>query len=114
MVDSFSHRQPDFSPEGMFPRIWLTPQISTLEIPYFPPGKDENCWIVINPEMSSYISVLYDERNLKLIARQLMRNYTVIPPVTRTQLIDDAFTLTMMQHIDYNVVLKLISYTSPF
>ena len=72
-----------------------------MEIPYFPTSKDENTWIVINREMASYIRVLYDERNLKLIARQLMRNYTVIPPVTRTQLIDDAFTLAMMQHIDY-------------
>ena len=107
-------KQPDFSPDGMFPRVWLSPGIPTMEIPYFPPGKDENTWILINPEMSSYIRVLYDERNLKLIARQLMRNYTVIPPVTRTQLIDDAFTLAMMQHIDYNVVLKLISYLTVF
>ena len=85
-----------------------------MEIPYFPPSKDESTWIVINPEMASYIRVLYDERNLKLIARQLMRNYTVIPPVTRAQLIDDAFTLAMMQHIDYNVVLKLISNLTVF
>ena len=107
-------KQPDFSPEGMFPRVWLTPQISTLEIPYFPLGDDNSTWIIINPEMASYVRILYDEYNLKLIARQLMRNYTVIPPVTRAQLIDDVFTLAVMQHIDYNVVLKLISYLTVF
>ena len=50
----------------MFPLVWLTPVIPTMEIPYFPPSKDESTWIVINPEMASYIRVLYDEHNLKL------------------------------------------------
>ena len=35
-------KQPDFSPDGMFPRVWLTPGILTMEIPFFPPSKDEN------------------------------------------------------------------------
>lgn len=110
-------RRPDFSPEGRFPRVWLTPERPTLEIPYFPPGpkhqsadEHENTWILINGEMSSYIRVLYDEHNLGLIAHQLMLNHTVIPQVTRAQLIDDAFTLVLIEQLDYSVVLKLIEY----
>ncbi len=109
-------RQPDFSPEGTSPSVWLTPQRPVLEIPYFSPSstdhssEDENTWILVNGEMSSYIRVLYDEHNLRLLARQLMINHTVIPQVSRAQLIDDAFTLVLIEQLDYNVVLNLIEY----
>ena len=106
-------RRPNFSPEGTVPRVWLTPERPTLEIPYFFHQKgdeDGSNWIIINSEMSSYVRVLYDEHNLRLLARQLMTNHTVIPQVTRAQLIDDAFTLVLIEKLDYTSVLNLIEY----
>ena len=103
-------RRPDFSPEGTVPRAWLTPQRPTLEIPYFSEGEDESNWILINGEMSSYVRVLYDEHNWRLIARQLMINHTVIPQVTRVQLLEDAFALATMEKLDIGIVLNLMEY----
>ena len=103
-------RRPDFSPEGRVPRVWLTPQRPTLEIPYFLAGEDESNWILINGEMSSYVRVLYDEHNWRLIARQLMINHTVIPQVTRVQLLEDAFALATMEKLDIGIVLNLMEY----
>ena len=39
-----------------------------------------------------------------------MLNHTVIPKVTRAQLIDDAFTLAGAGYLDYQVVVELIEY----
>jgi hypothetical protein len=111
--------RPDFSQQGNYPRVWLTPERPTLEIPYFPPasrhhgqetGEEENTWILLNGEFSGYTRVLYDDRNWRLISRQLVLNHTVIPQVTRAQLIDDAFTLALAELMDYQVVLELIEY----
>lgn len=109
--------RPDFSLEGMYPRVWLTPERPTLEISYFPPvsrnqptGDEGNAWILLNGELSSYTRVLYDNENWRLISRQLVLNHTVIPQVTRAQLIDDAFTLALAEFLDYQVALELIEY----
>lgn len=110
-------KRPDFSHGGTYPRIWLTPDRSTLEIPYFPPlsrhqaAEDaENSWIFINGQSSSYIRVLYDKSNWRLLSKQLMINHTVIPKVSRAQLIDDAFTLAVAGLLEYETVLDLIEY----
>jgi hypothetical protein len=111
--------RPDFSLEGMYPRVWLTPERPTLEISYFPPvskhqhqpaGDERNAWILLNGELSSYTRVLYDDENWRLISRQLVLNHTVIPQVTRAQLIDDAFSLALDEFLNYQVVLELIEY----
>jgi hypothetical protein len=90
-----------------------------LEISYFPPvskhqhqpaGDERNAWILLNGELSSYTRVLYDDENWRLISRQLVLNHTVIPQVTRAQLIDDAFSLALDEFLNYQVVLELIEY----
>ncbi|KAK4026306.1 hypothetical protein OUZ56_015313 [Daphnia magna] len=109
--------QPDFTQQGTYPRVWLTPERPSLEIPYFPTDsghdstndEDDN-WILINGEFSGYVRVLYDDYNWRLISRQLVVNHTVIPQVTRAQLIDDAFTLALGEYLEYKVVLELIEY----
>jgi hypothetical protein len=109
-------KQPDFSKKGTYPRVWLTPERPTLDIPYnFPSAskekdKEEDTWILINSQFSSYSRVLYDKSNWRLISNQLMLNHTVIPKVTRAQLIDDAFTLALAGYLDYQVVVELIEY----
>ncbi|XP_046636046.1 thyrotropin-releasing hormone-degrading ectoenzyme-like [Daphnia pulicaria] len=112
-------RRPDFTREGTYPRVWLTPERPTLEIPYFPqvsnrdgPPEDQepDTWILVNGQFTSYGRVLYDKANWRLISNQLMLNHTVIPKVTRAQLIDDAFTLAGAGYLDYQVVVELIEY----
>lgn len=116
-------KQPDFSHQGTYPRVWLTPERPTLDIPYFPStsskhkkkntqNNEEEPWILINSQFASYSRVLYDKSNWRLISNQLMLNHTVIPKVTRAQLIDDAFTLALAGHLDYQVVVELIEYLS--
>ena len=104
---------PDFKATGTAPRLWLTPHRPSVVIPYFPASVDpENTWVIINSQMSTYARVLYDEANWKLIGRQLLLNHTVIPRVTRTQLIDDAFSLAAMDLLDYQIVMDLVEYTT--
>ncbi|XP_046438917.1 aminopeptidase N-like [Daphnia pulex] len=96
-------RRPDFNQEGTYPRVWLTPERPTLEIPYFPQ-------IFVNGQFASYGRVLYGKANWRLIYNQLVLNHTVILKVTRAQLIDDAFTLALVGYLDYQVVVELIEY----
>lgn len=104
-------RRPDF--EGNGPRLWLTPDRLRIVVPYFPTSVDaEKHWIIINSQMSTYARVLYDDANWQLIARQLLANHTVIPRVTRAQLIDDAFSLASMGLLDYGVVMDVVEYTT--
>ena len=56
------------------------------------------------------LTLLYDEANWKLIARQLRENYTVVPQMTRTQLIDVAFSFTLVDLLDYRVAMELAKY----
>lgn len=108
-------RRPNFSPEGAYPRVWLTPERPILEISYFPTNyytssRDNDDWIIINGQFAGYFRVLYDEDNWRLIARQLITNHTVIAQITRYRLIDDAFTLAYFYAMDYRTVLELVEY----
>ena len=103
-------RRPDFSPEGRTPRVWLTPEQPTLEIPYFSADEDQSNWILINGEMSSYVRVFYDEHNWRLLARQLLTNHTVIPRLTRVQLLEDAYTMATIEKPDLGIVKKMTEY----
>ena len=97
--------------------------------------KSNASWILVNLECSGYYrqvyissyflnffynfdfifffikkSVNYNQRNWELLSNQLSRNFSVIPIMTRSQLIDDLFTLGHAKFISYEVALKLISY----
>lgn len=55
-------------------------------------------------------SVNYDQQNWELLANQLLLNHSAIPILTRSQLIDDAFTLAHAKFISYEIPLRLIGY----
>ena len=104
-------QQPDFTPVGTFPRIWLTPERPELEVTVA--GVDQiSTWILINGEMTGYYRVLYDSFSYQLIINQLLSNYSVIPDLTRSQLVDDAFALAAVELLDYEVPLLLVEYLS--
>ena len=59
---------------------------------------------------SSHLSVNYNQNNWELIAKQLLLNHSAIPILTRSQLIDDAFTLAHAKFISYEIPLRLSGY----
>ena len=66
--------------------------------------------IFLNVEMSSYIRVLYDPFSYQLIINNLINNHSIIPDLTRAQLVDDAFALASVDLLDYDVPLSLVEY----
>ncbi|XP_057367851.1 thyrotropin-releasing hormone-degrading ectoenzyme-like [Daphnia carinata] len=98
-----------FSPKDRLPVAWLSPRKPSMELQ----GTiGNNTWVLVNPQVGNYYRVNYDRRNWDLLAEQLMRNHTVIPFVTRSQLVDDAFVMGHAKIISYDVALELIRYLS--
>lgn len=67
-------------------------------------------WLMLNLEYHGYYRVNYDEIGWQLLAQQLMKNYSVIPPINRAQLIDDVFVFGHSNLTSYKSALKLIEY----
>jgi len=87
--------------------LWLSPRTPTLEMVA---PSCRNAWILVNYEMNGFFRVNYDRRNWQLLAMQLRYNHSFIPPVTRAQLIDDAFWLARAGVIDYDIPYDVIKY----
>ena len=87
--------------------VWLTPSRPSVEL-VSPVGSDQ--WIIANFQYSGYFRVNYDDDNWNLIAAQLSANHSVIPVVTRAQLVDDAFALAEIGLISYDIPIKLTEY----
>ncbi len=73
-----------------------------------PVSRDQ--WILANQQFGGYFRVNYDTENWNLLAEQLMVNYTVIPTVTRAQLVEDSFVLAHADVIPYDIPVKVITY----
>lgn len=96
-----------FSPKDRLPVAWLSPRKPSMELQ----GTiGNNTWVLVNPQAGNYYRVNYDRRNWDLLAEQLMRNHTVIPFITRSQLVDDAFVMGHAKIITYDIALQLIRY----
>lgn len=76
--------------------------------------KDESIqktdWFLLNKRQTGYYRVKYDAENYKLLANQLVRNFSAIHLVSRSNLIDDAFDLARVERLEYDVVLDLTKY----
>lgn len=99
--------QRSFALKDLRPVAWLTPKKPSIEIEA---PRSNFSWIVVNPELTGYYRVNYDDWLWRLISQQLMRDHNAIPPLTRAQLIDDAFTLGHAQMIPFETALHLIEY----
>jgi len=88
--------------------VWIPPNADEGVHVINPVSRDQ--WILANFQFGGYYRVNYDDDNWDLLARQLAVNHTVIPPVTRSQLLEDAFVLAHYEIISYDVPLKLIQY----
>ncbi|KAK7498964.1 hypothetical protein BaRGS_00009773, partial [Batillaria attramentaria] len=54
---------------------------------------DTDGWILANIQQYGYYRVNYDPQNWNALIKQLIKDHTVIPPVNRAQIIDDAWNL---------------------
>ena len=96
-----------FEPNSSVPTVWLSPRRQLVEVEG---PKNNKSWILVNVESNGYYRVNYDQHNWQLLAKQLLENHTVIPMITRAQLIDDAFTLGHSKIISYEIASGLIEY----
>ena len=98
-----------FSPNDLLPVAWLSPRKPSME---FQGTMGNNTWVLVNQQAGNYYRVNYDKQNWDLLSEQLMRNHTVIPFITRSQLVDDAFVLGHAKIITYDIALDMIRYLS--
>lgn len=64
--------------------------------------------IIVNG--SGYYRVEYDEENWRLLADQLVADYSVFSATTRMKLVDDAFHLAWTQIIPMTIPFQMIKY----
>jgi hypothetical protein len=69
-----------------------------------------NEWIIGNIQHAGYYRVNYDSQNWRLLMNQLYRDHTVIGPVNRAELVDDAFNLGYAEWIDQLLFFDMIKY----
>ena len=63
--------------------------------------------------MAGYYRVNYDLENWLALGNILLRNHTIIDPINRAQIIDDALSLarsTQKEYLDYKIALPLTNY----
>ncbi|CAL8118838.1 unnamed protein product [Orchesella dallaii] len=106
--------------------LWYIPvSIATQSSPNFEPQAEEwleknvamtsweinaEQWIILNAGATGYYRVLYDLPLTNLIRAQLDSDHTVIDSLTRSQLLDDYFTLAYQQYQSLGTALGLTNY----
>lgn len=96
---------PDFT--NAAPNFWL-PAVPTFTINK--PTQD-NEWIVVNVQESSYYRVNYDDNLWNLLIEKINRNdFEEIHLLNRAQLVDDSLNLARAGKIEYNVPLGILRY----
>jgi len=86
---------------------WLTSPSGSITVA----GLTENDWLIINKKETGYYRVKYDDINYKLIADALFTgSIHTIHPVTRAQLLDDAFNFVRLDQLNYPIFLNLIRF----
>ncbi|KAB7497104.1 Aminopeptidase N [Armadillidium nasatum] len=98
-----SRENPNFNVTN--PKLWMSPKESTktIEIP-------KDGWVIFNNKQTGVYRVNYDDRNWEMIIDQLLIDHTVIDPINRAQIIDDAMTLAQAGLLPYETAFKLLSY----
>ncbi|XP_066992326.2 aminopeptidase N [Anabrus simplex] len=88
------------------PTMWLT--IAQETILSGLPAADK--WVIFNVQEAGYYRVNYDEDNWNMIVAALNSNHTIIHPLNRAQLVDDALNLARAGQLSYQTALTLIGY----
>ncbi|KAF5304328.1 hypothetical protein FQA39_LY09707 [Lamprigera yunnana] len=84
---------------------WLTTKSSQIN------ERLTDDWIIVNKHQIGYYRVMYDNTNWnRLITFLRTKDFTVIPPVNRAQLIDDAIFFAQCSKLDFELALNLTTY----
>jgi aminopeptidase N len=67
-------------------------------------------WVIINPKFRFYYRVMYDDISFAALVIQLVNDHTVIEHHTRSQLIDDTFTLARASYVPETNAMELTRY----
>ncbi|XP_053692524.1 aminopeptidase N-like [Sabethes cyaneus] len=127
--DKFTFEQKHFSEEPDSERTWWIPLSFVLSIE---PDRDEtqtvawipqdskyweitwsipdDAYLLVNPHQTGYYRVNYDSNLWNRLINQLGKNHSVIPPVSRAQLIDDSFKLVQAGMLNLNTSFELFQY----
>ncbi|XP_030370839.1 aminopeptidase N [Scaptodrosophila lebanonensis] len=69
-----------------------------------------NDWLILNKQSTGYYRILYDERNLELIADGLIRHTHKIHPRNRAQLLHDTYRFVATERLSQGTLLNLLVY----
>uniref|UniRef100_A0A8D8FLW3 Aminopeptidase N n=4 Tax=Culex pipiens TaxID=7175 RepID=A0A8D8FLW3_CULPI len=86
---------------------WLSFENRTIEMEI---EADRDDYVYLNVDRTGYYRVNYDYASWK----KLTNNFPNLPPVTRSQLVDDAFNLARAEFIQYDIPLTLIILVSQY
>merc|ERR1719266_2949051 len=99
------------SPGGDFENtknsIWMSNTEKSKEILDMP---DDDTAVIFNIQETGYFRVNYDEKNWKLIIKQLNEDHMKIHVINRAQIIDDAINLARSGLLSYEIALGVTSY----
>ncbi|XP_055546031.1 aminopeptidase N-like [Wyeomyia smithii] len=70
----------------------------------------DDVYLLVNPHQTGYYRVNYDSGLWQRLINQLRNDYTVIPPVSRAQLIDDSIKLVQAGELDMETSFELFQY----
>ena len=89
--------------------IWMSNTEKTKSIDGLP---DADTPVIFNIKETGYYRVNYDEKNWKLIIKQLNEDHMKIDVINRAQIIDDAINLARSGLLSYEIALGVTSYLS--
>ncbi|KAK4473952.1 hypothetical protein MN116_003273 [Schistosoma mekongi] len=71
---------------------------------------EPNDWYLLNVNQSGYYRVHYADNNWQLLINQLQTNFTAIPVYSRSQILDDLFSLANRDTVYYTLFLNATKY----
>merc|ERR1711971_1023922 len=99
------------SPGGDFSNtkndMWMSNTEKSKEIVNMP---DDSTPVIFNIQETGYYRVNYDEKNWKMIIKQLNEDHMKIHVINRAQIIDDAINLARSGMLSYEIALGVTSY----
>ncbi|XP_058811597.1 aminopeptidase N-like [Topomyia yanbarensis] len=87
--------------------FWMPQGVSQLSIELYTPPES---YLLVNPHQTGFYRVNYDTELWQRLIKQLNVDHTVIPPVSRAQLIDDSIKLVQAGKLDTATSFELIKY----
>jgi aminopeptidase N len=94
--------------DSVLPTHWIPLDQTSTTIRGIP--TDVNRWYLINPKQQAFYRVNYDDASRAAIVSQLLADHTVIATESRSQLLDDTFTLARVNVLPEVSAMELTRY----